>query len=254
MSHFTVLCIGEDIEKQLYPYYELECSMTREEIKNDPRAEFKIMFTTEDLKKDFEKHLNEHPEYNYESLEDYADDYHGYYKLEDKDEWGYWTNTNSKWDWYEIGGRWTGFFKVKDNPKYPDDIQLGCPGLMTEQAEKGYADSLRKCDIDFEGMRLNKIESLSKTWETIQEKINNGKNHVYALYNIDKNETKESYINKNNGIYTYSVIKDGKWLSKGEMGWFGMSTDNDDNWIENFEKMLESLPDDTLLTVVDCHI
>jgi hypothetical protein len=56
-----------------------------------------------------------------------------------------------KWDWYVIGGRWTGFWLMKENPAAPGNV--GSPGLMTAPAEEGYADSARKGDIDFAGMR-----------------------------------------------------------------------------------------------------
>ena len=62
MSHFTVLCIGDQVEEQLEPYFELECTMNREEIKNDSRAEFTERLTTEELEKDFLRVKNENPE------------------------------------------------------------------------------------------------------------------------------------------------------------------------------------------------
>jgi hypothetical protein len=51
------------------------------------------------------------------------------------------------------------------------------------------------------------------------------------------------------------MLKNGEWFAKGERGWFGMSSDdNAENWVEEMEKLINSLPEDTLLTVVDCHI
>jgi len=40
------------------------------------------------------------------------------------------------------------------------------------------------------------------------------------------------------------------------MGWFGcVSGEKDrDGWDRDFNAMLDALPDDTWLTVVDCHI
>lgn len=254
MSHFTLLVIGDNVEEQLEPYFELECTMTREEIKNDPRATFQQEFTTESLEEDFIKVKNDHPEYYYENLEEFADDYHGISKKENEEVWGRWTNINSKWDWYSIGGRWTGFFKIKENPKFPNDIITGQPGLMTKAAKKGYADSIRLCDIDFDGMKKDKEQKLKENWIEINKKINNGDNTVYLIYNIDKNDTKKTYIEKNLKFSTYAVLKDGKWYEKGEMGWFGISLNENEDWTNEFNKLIESLPEDTLLTLVDCHI
>lgn len=252
MSHFTVLVVGNNVEEQLDPFCELECSFNREEIKNDPRSEFIQEYTTEELIKDFEEIKNNHPEYCYESLEEFAEDYHGYSKLDGEEIWGRWTNPNSKWDWYQIGGRWSGFFKIKDNPKYPDDILVGSPGLMTPQAKQGYADSIRLCDIDFEGMKKDKIERAEKNWEKAENESD--KSMLYWEYGIEKDQTKEDYINAQSKFSTYALLKDGEWFAKGEMGWWAISTNENENWGAQIEKLISTLPEDTLLTVVDCHI
>jgi hypothetical protein len=52
------------------------------------------------------------------------------------------------------------------------------------------------------------------------------------------------------------VIKDGKWYQRGEMGWWACVANEkeSDVWAEEFGKLMESLSDDTLMTLVDCHI
>lgn len=254
MSHFTVLCIGDNVEEQLNPYYELESSMDQEEIKNDPRAKFVQHFTTEELEIDFLRIRNEYPEYYYKTLEEFAEGYHGYQKADDEEIWGRWTNPKSKWDWYSIGGRWSGFFKVKDNPKYPEDLYIGRPGVFDNKPKKGYYDSIRLCDIDFEGMRIDSINEAKNSWNEAQQKILKGDKHVNFMYGIDKDDTEESYVEKHSKFSTYALINNGKWYAKGEMGWFGISNNEDDNWIEELNKLIHSLPEDTLLTIVDCHI
>lgn len=63
-------------------------------------------------------------------------------------------NPKSKHDWYELGGRWTGYYKLRDDgdPGRARGI-VGRPGLMTPTAKPGWVDQARKRDIDFEGMR-----------------------------------------------------------------------------------------------------
>ena len=48
----------------------------------------------------------------------------------------------------------------------------------------------------------------------------------------------------------------GKWYQRGEMGWWAIVTDAKEHydWDAEFERLMETLPDDTLLTLVDCHI
>jgi hypothetical protein len=199
--HFTVLVLNDNIEEQLDPFFELEVSMNQSEIKDDPRGKFVEELTTEELENDFNRVKSEHPEYHqYKTIDDFANGYHEYYKSPYDECWGRWTNPKCKWDWYEIGGRWSGMLKIKDCPEYPDDI---------ESKKYGYADSIRLCDIDFEGMK--KLE-------------------------------------------TFAIIKDGEWYEKGQMGWWGISENSDEKWQEEFDKLLKTLPKDTLLTIVDCHI
>ena len=52
------------------------------------------------------------------------------------------------------------------------------------------------------------------------------------------------------------MIKDGKWYQKGDMGWFGMSSNevSPDEWEATVSKMIADLPEDHEIVVVDCHI
>ena len=46
---------------------------------------------------------------------------------------------------------------------------------------------------------------------------------------------------------TFAVIKDGKWYERGEMGWWGVVSDekNKDEWRAQFANLIDSLPDKT---------
>lgn len=57
-------------------------------------------------------------------------------------------------------------------------------------------------------------------------------------------------------LTTFAFVKDGQWFERGNMGWWGIVTDEEDGkqWNAAFRKMLEELPRDAWLTVVDCHI
>jgi len=68
----------------------------------------------------------------------------------------------------------------------------------------------------------------------------------------------EAYVAKmrNKAMIPYAVIKDGEWFGKGDMGWWGMSDDKmtDDEWCEKIHQLYAELPEDALLTLVDCHV
>src|SRR5208337_1574697 len=64
------------------------------------------------------------------------------------------TNPNKHWDWYKVGGRWNGFFKLKAGASGA----VGEPGLNRmdpdyEEPEEDRADLCMKGDIDIEGMK-----------------------------------------------------------------------------------------------------
>lgn len=48
---------------------------------------------------------------------EFASDWHGYDWHSDREAYGYYTNQNAKWDWYSIGGRWTGMLHLKPEQK-----------------------------------------------------------------------------------------------------------------------------------------
>lgn len=70
--------------------------------------------------------------------------------------------------------------------------------------------------------------------------------------------TRDNYVqaSRDQACTTFAVIKDGQWFEKGSMGWWGMVSGETDQaeWNRQFNELIDGLPDDTLLTVVDCHI
>lgn len=70
--------------------------------------------------------------------------------------------------------------------------------------------------------------------------------------------SREAYVQaaRDRACVTFALVHNGEWSEKGRMGWFGMSDDTFDQaaWNRLFNAMLDGLPDDTQLTVVDCHI
>lgn len=83
----------------------------------------------------------------------------------------------------------------------------------------------------------------------------------YTLQGIDEHfcgPDRAKYVAKRRAeaIVTFAVLKDGKWYENGKMGWWGITLNpkSDEDWVTEYEKLLDSLPDEALLTVVDCHI
>ena len=299
MSHFTVLVIGSDPEAQLAPYHEFECTGVDDQYVVD-------VDKTDKVRADYDAASGM-------SLVEWASDYYGWpvkkasdprseahtYGFIEVDDAGELvravdrTNPQKKWDWYQLGGRWTGFFKLKKGA----NGEVGSPGLMTSQAKPGYADAVRKGDVDWAGMitdtvneRLLRFDAAlaiiekygrPRPWKDIlaeygEDKINDAR-AVYGTQpavaalrkaHLDPwsatleeeytNFDRDAFIavNSKTAVHTHAVVKDGKWYEKGEMGFFGVCHDEmtDDQWDVEFQKLIDGLPEDTLLSVYDCHI
>ena len=263
MSHFTVLVIGEDVEGQLAPFDEnTEVEPYVIHSKSGAAAELaaKVAEYYDHVNGEHKDHYNQ--EYCKEQLERYQ-------KMTPEEFWKEQTedeenvkddcimstyNPKSKWDWWTVGGRWAGFFL----PKAGAEGEVGTPGAFGNKPEEGHFDSMLKKDIDFEGMRKEEKSKREKWWDEAQEKIKAGDKHAAWLANIEEGDTRESYINRGeDGIMSHAVVKDGEWYEQSKMGWWGMKSEaeiSDKEWAEQYVKLIDSLPDDTLLTIVDCHI
>jgi hypothetical protein len=198
----------------------------------------------------------------YPVYEDYLKHWHGVDNIERQ---GYDFNPKAKWDWYQLGGRWTGFFKLK--PKTQGS--LGTHSLVSaHRAEYGTADQARKKDIDFDTMKQEQFEEASETYDKFEAANKAGTLKPgeayweYGVENMGKDadhyipETRDLFLKRKAHVGTFAVLKDGKWYERGEMGWWGCVSDekDPDEWNEQFDKLLQEQPEDTLLSVFDCHI
>jgi len=78
----------------------------------------------------------------------------------------------------------------------------------------------------------------------------------FGYFCLDKEDPEVAFIERayRNAISTHSVLKDGKWYEKGKMGWFGISFNETEDWNDQFDQLLNSIPDDSLISIYDCHI
>lgn len=328
MSHFTVLVVGEDVEEQLARFEENTENLPKEWLQfEDKEEEYLQKYENEFIEM---KHLPDgslvykwdkeyllpkvnlldqdvyvFPEgtrdidvaYNvlFNTFEDFMREHCGYSERDpETNRYGYWNNANAKWDWYQVGGRWTGFFKLKDGASG----EIGHPGVFQQYcSDETRADVAKKEDIDWKAMideyvaeRLEKRNQFLNVlngrelplWKDIKEKHIDDFDSARKEYNdnpiikdlyqagfftwgvdVDKEYgeyllPKEEFVSHSSkeAICTFAVVKDGEWYERGEMGWWGIVTNEEDteSWSERWYNLVMSLPEDTLLTVVDCHI
>lgn len=183
MSHFSVLVVADDendLEKKLQPYHEFECTGIDDEHVVDVDITEKVLSVMH-----AKSNESEYPEYATE----YALDYYGLSEktvmhegeinTDDDHKYGYAiladdghiikcvdrTNPNAKWDWWQLGGRWTGHLPLK----YPfgrESAYSGAPGLFTEKNhDPGLADSALVGDVDWDGIIEKERSRLSDLYD-----------------------------------------------------------------------------------------
>lgn len=296
MSHYSVLVIGSDIEEQLTKYDEnLEMPVyvkyTKEELivkekesieeyKNGTYAEYLAdPITYAKAYNDNENHLKyvsetfpKKLEMTDEELYKEAIEYYGPEELGSNGELLSSYNPDSKWDWYQIGGRYAGRIVVKEGVEIDEPTfswAWDADSIEKITSEGNRTDSAYKKDIDFSKMHRTeeKYNDAIRYWELVVEgDTPNNKDEEDIIkwsfykreYFINRYKNKETYAECDSSFSTWAVVIDGVWYEKGQMGWWAMSNETDDeaiDWEMNFyDRFIKPLSDDMLITVVDCHI
>lgn len=238
MSHACCLVIlneDEELEEVMKPFEE------------SPEDEEYLEFEdyTDDVLKEYQDYVREgREEINFaEFLES-----NGY--IEENGRYGYKTNPNGQWDWYEVGGRWSNYLKLKDDIKHPKEIIVS-NGKPFEGYET-HCDSCMKEDFDYEGMKRQRYENAIKSWE---EHEKHPDKDAFWEYGIRKGETKEEYLKRmEKESLFYTILKNGEWNSRGDLGWFGLSGNDDDKWNQFEEKLIKESDNKSRFILIDYHI
>ena len=153
-------------------------------------------------------------------------------------------NPESRWDWWEIGGRWSG-------------------SLRDYNGE--YHNTLKIADWDYNYINPDNIAYHSRFWEIAVEgaEPTEEEKSKYILwykpeYYIEKYGNKSNYIKSMITFSAYALLTpDGEWLEPGKMGWWGVShADPADHgkWERDFTSLIDTFDKDMYITIVDCHI
>ena len=156
-------------------------------------------------------------------------------------------SVNPKWDWYTLGGRWSGSLPLKDNI-ISDETVLS--NLKFDDFDKDvYEESKRFWEVVVEGDELKDGETKNDFF-----------NYYNESYYKDQYGDKESYAKDRASFRTYALLIDDEWFEPGQMGWFGISdttasTKQEYNklFIEKLTELSKTSPDADVY-LVDCHI
>ena len=295
MSHFSVLVIGDDVEAALAPFQENnmgDCPkayLAFNDIEDEHRQEYEtesvemVRLPNGELVLPWDERFRvpgtigtgggthkAPPELarvqvpfkeKYESFEVFMFDWCGHQKRDpEKHRYGSWENQHRKWDWWEVGGRFSKTLKLKPGGTgvfMECGEGFGAPRMLRETTE-GFVDQARLKCIDWEGMRQRRLAEHAQWYSEFERKKLEGEDVRFLRYSYDikEGQTREEYIRGAERFSVFAVAKDGKWFERGKMGWWACVSNEKDpvKWAKELEAMLSDLPPDSLLTIVDCHI
>ena len=155
-------------------------------------------------------------------------------------------NPNSKWDWYQIGGRFHGIVPLKSG-ELTNDAQMSEVDVDHRDPEE-YERSLRFWQLRVEGQEP----------ETEDDKA-----LIAYCYN------KEHYTARFDSAEEYAewcccfsfyaaLLPNGEWLEPGRLGWFAISdatAEDDRAWRKQIREIIKKAQEKNWhITIVDCHI
>ena len=100
----------------------------------------------------------------YPDFETFMEDYADVSRDEETGRYGNWTNLKGVWDWYVVGGRWSGFFKNK-----PGTPHRFVPNRYEAPPPTGFSDLVRVGDWDFAGQMDQAAERAARHYVRVYE-------------------------------------------------------------------------------------
>jgi hypothetical protein len=178
------------------------------------------------------------------------------------DENGEWFARGSRWDWWVVGGRFTGILDPsydpdKDERNYSPCEYCEATGVTTQAvADKypAYQEHVGKpciqCAVDHDG-KPKPFPGRSRNWHNVEQDSDVGTTDDILARRKELEATPY-------GVPTFAVVTpEGEWHERGHMGWFGITIDgkeaDKDVWATAFWGLVEANKGQTA-TVVDCHV
>jgi hypothetical protein len=256
--HFMVMVIGEDPEEQLEPFRENNLGTCPDQYLefHNVEGEFREQYRTGVFDFDYTGAKANNPERSkplrevFLTFEDYMTVVYGP-RDEKTGRYGESFNPNSQYDWYQLGGRFSGHLVLKP-------VRKGLPGRSGICTAPGRADQARKGDIDFAAMSRERYASFLDAWSELERTGRAIDRWTKWSYDIPETVTTREQLR----VYALTrsahnapaaFVVGGEWTGP----WWvteGFTEDGAVRWDVRFAMLLASLPDDTLLTVIDCHV
>ncbi|MBC8741881.1 hypothetical protein F6X40_35625 [Paraburkholderia sp. UCT31] len=167
-----------------------------------------------------------------------------------------WYNPKARWDAYQVGGRYRGFFRVK----------AGCRGVLGAKARTGgedrpnRVDFCRFGDIDMQAMQSDRAQASKEEWEYVQFLLMQDRTTpelVEFEFGILPTDTEDSFVARQveQILLPWAVVKDGRWHERGEMPACGIASEPKSlsDWASEVEGLLGGLSATTTIAALDCE-
>lgn len=215
----------------------------------------------------------------YKGFEDFAEKYYGISFDEEHHAYGEYFNPHGRFDWYEIGGRWSWTFLVKDTCEeyfWGGNIRQNQNGQLDAPEGYRWANAARKKDIEWQVMRdwikiklteqfyqLEKMFYAGKLEKDIYGKITeegilSGDRYLYRA-----DESLNAYLERmdvpESWKYPFAVhtIVDAEQLISKDDDFSEedqTKQTNSADWHSSLDQYIDGLGDDAVLVSVDYHI
>lgn len=155
-------------------------------------------------------------------------------------------NPKSKWDWYQIGGRWSGLLNPDYDPAEDPRNQEVCRQCHgTGKRNDALGQSQRAKDPTY---TCNGCDGKGQSTKWPTEWVTEEDGNIAPVATILK------HLDDGHNILPFALVRPtGEWLEKGNMGWWAMVSNEKENWPEAARAVLEEYQDSWGI-VVDCHI
>ena len=153
-------------------------------------------------------------------------------------------NKQGKWDWYVLGGRFSGM-------------------LITKKGKR--VDEAQVKNIDFNAYKLSEKDNAwyTRQWEIIVEKQEPREGEEIEEYLVDPFTTRESlltdfgtkerYLRICNSFFTHNLVYDGEWYRADEDSLFCNDPNRNLAYENKFFKIMSKLNPNDYISIVDCH-
>lgn len=214
----------------------------------------------------------------YPSLDRFAEDWYGYHYHEAAQAYGYYSNPNGHYDWYQVGGRWPDRLLIAaDDPFYVPGEKTWAATDEEKKAPDGYrwVTGARKSAIQWELMKSLAADKATKLFHQLEQWFTTGtkptelddgfrlmeNNIAYWGDLVRRKDTTLEQFLLERGLApeqrfllgAFYIINDGIWACQDDYSDESNRGSDILPWSQYMEQYLDGLSDDAFIVTLDIH-